>query len=503
MKGVKFIDKNLKDFFGDNEPFIFAETLEGEIFRQYENRTTKRFQNLQKSYFLKFHGPVGWAEIFKNLIQLKTPVIGAQREYEALSHLDKNKINAPQVKGFGNKGLNPADSFSFLITEELYETISLEDFFLEGLHEKLSPYQKKKLIQSAADLIRRMHLSGLNHRDLYLCHLHIKKEVNFDNIEIHLIDLHRAQIRSNVPKRWLVKDLGGFIHSVLQFNLSEKDFYRFMMSYYQCSFMDLMKNHREMIDKILERAFSMYLKPTLKEFSFKSSKKLSENSPYLKRVMQSGRWISKRNIKNENFMKLFLDESILLNSGEVSKNEEGHLIVKVKIQDQNYYIKKYRIKGFLHGMSRLFKKTRAHNSWTSSCWLNAAGIQTAKPILLYEDNGIFGARTSFFVTEEINGKRLDQALEEGINIDFTVSKLQSFFKRMSWIGFSHGDAKTSNFYIDHRNLVVFDLDSAGKSFPKYLNKKSILRDKERILTSLAGHHEICSKLIKRFQRSRN
>ena len=198
MKGVKFIDKNLKDFFGDNEPFIFAETLEGEIFRQYENRTTKRFQNLQKSYFLKFHGPVGWAEIFKNLTQFKTPVIGAQREYEALSHLDKNKINAPQVKGFGNKGLNPADSFSFLITEELYETISLEDFFLEGLHEKLSPYQKKKLIQSAADLIRRMHLSGLNHRDLYLCHLHIKKEINFDNIEIHLIDLHRAQIRSNV-----------------------------------------------------------------------------------------------------------------------------------------------------------------------------------------------------------------------------------------------------------------------------------------------------------------
>ena len=131
------------------------------------------------------------------------------------------------------------------------------------------------------------------------------------------------------------------------------------------------------------------------------------------------------------------------------------------------------------------------------------GIQTAKPILLYEDNGIFGARTSFFVTEEINGKRLDQALEEGINIDFTVSKLQSFFKRMSWIGFSHGDAKTSNFYIDHRNLVVFDLDSAGKIFPKYLNKKSILRDKKRILSSLTGHHEICSKLIKRFQRSRN
>ena len=129
------------------------------------------------------------------------------------------------MKGFGNKGLNPADSFSFLITEELYETISLEDFFLEGLHEQLSPPQKRKLLESAADLIRRMHLSGLNHRDLYLCHLHIKKEINFDNIEIYLIDLHRAQIRSEVPERWLSKGLGWLLFTrVMQFDLSEKRF---------------------------------------------------------------------------------------------------------------------------------------------------------------------------------------------------------------------------------------------------------------------------------------
>ena len=114
MKGIKITDESLVDFFGDNEPFSFAENLEGEIYRKYENRTTKRFQNLQKNYFLKFHGPVGWAEIFKNLIQLKTPVVGALSEYEALSHLDKNQIQAPQIKGFGNKGLNPANSFSFL-----------------------------------------------------------------------------------------------------------------------------------------------------------------------------------------------------------------------------------------------------------------------------------------------------------------------------------------------------------------------------------------------------
>ncbi len=239
-----------------------------------------------------------------------------------------------------------------------------------------------------------------------------------------------------------------------------------------------------MINKILERAFFMYLKPLLKDSSLKSSMELSENSAYFKKVEQSRRWISRRNIEIEDFTKLFSEESILLKSGEVIKNEEGHLIVKVKIQDQNYYIKKYRIKGFLHGLSRLFKKTRANNSWITTCWLNAVGIKTAKPILLYEEDGFLGARTSFFVTEEIEGKRLDIAIEEGINIDFTVSKLQSFFKRMNWIEFSHGDAKTSNFYIDQKGLVVFDLDSAGKRFSKYLYKKSVSRDKNRILSSL-------------------
>jgi len=36
MKGIKITDESLVDFFGDNEPFSFAENLEGEIYRKYE-----------------------------------------------------------------------------------------------------------------------------------------------------------------------------------------------------------------------------------------------------------------------------------------------------------------------------------------------------------------------------------------------------------------------------------------------------------------------------------
>ena len=56
----------------------------------------------------------------------------------------------------------------------------------------------------------------------------------------------RAQIRSKVPHRWIVKDLGGFIHSVLQFNLTERDFYRFFMTYFDCSFRSIVQKHQKL-----------------------------------------------------------------------------------------------------------------------------------------------------------------------------------------------------------------------------------------------------------------
>ena len=201
MENPYFLDNDLRQVFRSEDTFSVAQNINGKVFREYENRITKQFKIQDKSYFIKFHGPVGWKEIIKNLIQIKTPVIGAQREYDALNHLTKTNINCPKIKGFGKKGLNPAKSSSFLITEELYGTLSLEDFFLQDLHKNLTYKQKSNLIEAAAILIRRMHLSGLNHRDLYLCHLHIKKEIDFDDIEIYLIDLHRAQIRSSVPFR--------------------------------------------------------------------------------------------------------------------------------------------------------------------------------------------------------------------------------------------------------------------------------------------------------------
>ena len=105
----------------------------------------------------------------------------------------------------------------------------------------------------------------------------------------------------------------------------------------------------------------MYLKPHLKVF-IKNSSLTSEDGIFAKHISNSSRYLARKDVDTKQFLNLFRDEDLLIKSGEIIKNEKGHLITKTYIQGKNFYIKKYRIKGPLHFFSRLFKKTRAHNS---------------------------------------------------------------------------------------------------------------------------------------------
>ena len=72
MEEVTFLDNHLNQLFYKKDTFIEVQNIEGKVFREYENRITKQFEAQNKKYFIKFHGPVGWREIFKNLFQFKT-----------------------------------------------------------------------------------------------------------------------------------------------------------------------------------------------------------------------------------------------------------------------------------------------------------------------------------------------------------------------------------------------------------------------------------------------
>ena len=224
------LDPHIQLFF---KTFADVMLQQGEVYRELENRRTQRIILGSRAYFLKQHFGVGWKEIIKNLCQLRLPVVSAKNEWLALKKLRQLAIPAPRVLGYGCRGMNPATRQSFILTQELPSHISLEDFCKNWRIQSPAFQLKQQLIKEVARIARVIHTNGMNHRDFYICHFLLDQRLQDSTVKptLYLIDLHRAQLRKRVPKRWLIKDLAGLYFSSKDIGLTQRDMLRFMREY--------------------------------------------------------------------------------------------------------------------------------------------------------------------------------------------------------------------------------------------------------------------------------
>lgn len=217
---------------GNQDTFACAAAIQGEVFRDVKGRRTLRFSHNNHSYFIKIHQGVGWAEIFKNLLTLRLPVIGASNEYFAIKALDRLQVPTLTIAAFARRGANPARQESFLVTDELPPSVNLEEYCGNWPVKPPSLRHKRALIRQVAQTSRALHDNGINHRDYYLCHFHLDLEtVNADSPVLYLIDLHRAQLRAKTPRRWRLKDIAGLYFSALDIGLTRGDILTFIRAY--------------------------------------------------------------------------------------------------------------------------------------------------------------------------------------------------------------------------------------------------------------------------------
>ncbi len=238
-------------------------SITGEVYRRAPGRKTLRFPRGEKEYFLKTHTGVGWLEILKNLIYLRAPVVGALNEWHGVHRLTDLEIDTMTVVGYGLRGKNPATRHSFIITEALPTSTSLEDFTQSW---KTNPpilkkdiLFKKQMINKVAEVTRTMHENGANHRDCYLCHflLHLPNEEDTSSARLYLIDLHRMQLRRKTPVRWKVKDVAGLYYSSMDIGLTKRDLFRFMMAYRGLSLRETLKETK-FWSKVARRGKNLY-----------------------------------------------------------------------------------------------------------------------------------------------------------------------------------------------------------------------------------------------------
>ena len=257
----------LRKDLGDLGDFPKIMTVHGETFREAPGRKTVRFSRQEKNYFLKTHTGVGWQEIIKNLFYFRLPVLGAMNEWHGAHHLQRLGIDTLSIAGYGTASVNPARRRSFIITDEISDTQSLEEFCSTWKHQPLrQPHKiryKRWLIESLARIARRLHNSGANHRDFYLVHFLLQpglKEgvLHPDASRLFVIDLHRMQLRRKTPKRWKIKDVAGLHYSSMDLGLTARDRLRFIRLYSQGSLRQALGRDRQFWERVERRANRLY-----------------------------------------------------------------------------------------------------------------------------------------------------------------------------------------------------------------------------------------------------
>lgn len=256
------LDANLASKLTENEQsFAGLLGLKGKVYRQLEGRETLRVELAEQHYFIKKHFGVGWREIFKNLFQLKLPVLGARNEWEALKAFKRLQIPVPELLAYGAKGLNPAKQCSFVLMSEVDKAVSLEDYCRDWFKHKPEFTVKLRLLIEVAWMVSTMHRAGLNHRDCYLCHFLLKPDsLVFGRPVIYLIDLHRVQKREFVPFRWQVKDLAGLYFSSMDVGLTQRDLLRFLTAYFGLPWREVLQRKRRLLKRVEAKAHALYEK---------------------------------------------------------------------------------------------------------------------------------------------------------------------------------------------------------------------------------------------------
>ncbi len=195
--------------------------LQGKAFRDVPSRKTMRVQINGRNYFIKQHFGVGWAEVFKNLLSFKLPILGAMTEVRAIQKLTEIGIASTPLVAYGQRGCNPATMQSFVLTEDLGDIVSLEEMLMDRQSYPMSEDAKQQMLEAVANIASKLHSAGqskaLAHRDFYLCHFVLSRQYAVaHHYDLHLIDLHRMLQNQSLNGNAVMKDIAGLYFSMLQ-----------------------------------------------------------------------------------------------------------------------------------------------------------------------------------------------------------------------------------------------------------------------------------------------
>ena len=198
-------------------------TLDGRCMRALADRENWRLElhgphEDARGVFLKKHHVRTWSNRLRAKLGAGPGQGAARTEARNVGSLAADGIDVMRLVAYGEHLHDDGLLESFVLTDELRGYTQLDHFLArrvpqrELLRTLPSDPDLDELVRRVAEVARRFHAAGYNHRDLYCCHFFIK-EPEPGRFEIKLIDLQRVQRRRRFRRRWIIKDLAQLAYS--------------------------------------------------------------------------------------------------------------------------------------------------------------------------------------------------------------------------------------------------------------------------------------------------
>jgi len=466
-------------FFED--PIFFIREMGGEVIKESRLRWAMilTLPNGRRIFFKK-DKTKGWFESLKFLVLPSK----ARKEWFIAHQLEKKNLNIPKPLGWMERVHRGLVKESYYISEAIGSGVSLA--------ENADILRDESVLAELAKTVKKIHDSGLFHRDLHAGNFLWNGE------SIFLTDLHRTRILRSLSLNQRLWNLSHLFHS-LRSIWGETDQIRFFKKYfgeepilYEKIEEYLQKVHSWM-DHLQKRQWQSRTKRCLKEsteFSIKKERGVlyrhRKDFPlgHLKEVVEEHR----RFVKERPLM-------LVKNSSEIT-------ISILKDGENNLCVKQFRYPHIWDRMKEQFRHSKGLKAWIAANGLRARGIPSLKPLALVEKRNWSGLKESYFLLETFeNDEELDRYILKGFSHHWekrlfikTFAQWLSNFHKM---GLYHQDMKTCNILVSKTeetwNFRLLDLEDVR------LNERV---DERRLLKNFLQLNTSTPRIMTRMDRLR-
>lgn len=401
----------------------------------------------------------------------------AEKELKGIAILQKNQIPTPAILYQGK--INNAYIILFAYLEN---SQSLQDWWLANKDDANHTILFNCMVELATH-----HVLGVIQRDL-----HLKNFLIRDN---HIFMIDGADVTQEKPLLSRKTSINNVALFLSQLGVGYESLQEKLFKHYAKSRGWLLK------DEDVKFLFAQIKRWNAIRWE-KYRKKIFRSSSHFATFNQNGfQGIFRREYTNKDFLEILKNPDLAFKDprAQLLKDGRSATVIKFKLGDKTFIIKRHNMKHWLHRLRRYLRTTRALKVWRVTNKLDLFTVPVAKPIAFLEKRSLGLHTNSYYFSEALDGISLGEYVQQYRHNEERIAdaarRVINLMKNITKLKIAHGDLKETNVLLTQAGKpILIDYDTAYEHSSLTRLKQAWQRDVRRLLRNFKNEPVVTKKI---------